>query len=327
MPGLYSSRRELLAGIGSVTTASVAGCLSGNESSEQVSTARLSTGATSLIAPLIKSEGIDEEYDFESKIFVRDSISAYYGDFVGGTYNTLPSGPSAAVSRFNEGLDLSIIGSFNYSSMWWVSNDPDIRSIEDLEGETVAVPLGSGAFALADAVVRERTGQSVEELAGETINAPGPGGSPPEVLTGGASVGLSWEPALSSFIIRDNDLEAIVNVREQYQSLFDADSFNLVWAVRNDLIENNPEAVSGLLQAGQDVADMYNEDLDGTISKLIEQTANEPEPIREAFQSNRLEFSMDALENSRDAIDTQLEVYRDLGVVDELPGGEIYHQF
>jgi ABC-type nitrate/sulfonate/bicarbonate transport system substrate-binding protein len=292
-----------------------------------VSTARLSTGATSLIAPLIKSEGIDEEYDFESKIFVRDSISAYYGDFVGGTYNTLPSGPSAAVSRFNEGLDLSIIGSFNYSSMWWVSNDPDIRSIEDLEGETVAVPLGSGAFALADAVVRERTGQSVEELAGETINAPGPGGSPPEVLTGGASVGLSWEPALSSFIIRDNDLEAIVNVREQYQSLFDADSFNLVWAVRNDLIENNPEAVSGLLQAGQDVADMYNEDLDGTISKLIEQTANEPEPIREAFQSNRLEFSMDALENSRDAMDTQLEVYRDLGVVDELPGGEIYHQF
>ncbi len=322
------NRREILAGIGSLSAASVAGCLGGDDSDSgaQISTARLSAGATSLIAPLISTEGFDEEYGFEIETLVRDSISAYYGDFVGGTYNTLPFGPSAAASRFNEGVELSIIGGFTYSSMWWVTNDPSIQSVEDFEGETLAVPFGSGSFAVADAAVREVTGSSVEELAGETINAPGPGGSPPEVVTGNASVGLSWEPALSSFVVQDNDLEPIINVREQYRNLFDSESFHLVWAVKNEVIENNPDAVEGLFQASQDVASLYNDDLDATIDTLVGETSNSPEQIREAFGSSRLEFSMDSLNVHQEAIESQLNVFNELDVIDEIPSDDIYHE-
>jgi ABC-type nitrate/sulfonate/bicarbonate transport system substrate-binding protein len=210
--------------------------------------------------------------------------------------------------------------------MWWVTNDPSIQSVEDLEGETVAVPFGSGSFAVADAAVREVTGSSVEELAGETINAPGPGGSPPEVVTGNASVGLSWEPALSSFVVQDNDLEPIINVREQYRNLFDSDSFHLVWAVKKEVIENNPDAVEGLLQASQDVASLYDDDLDGAIDSLVTETENSPEQIREAFDSGRLEFAMDSLDVHREAIESQLDVFNELDVIDEVPSDDIYHE-
>lgn len=320
------SRREALAGVGSIGALSLAGCLGNDDGGNAVSTARLSAGATSLVAPIISAEGLDEEHGFELEVHVRDSIAAYYGDFVGGTYDTLPFGPSAAASRYNEGVDLKLIGGFTYSSMWWVTDDPDIRSIEDFEDETIAVPLGSGSFAVADAVVREQTGQSVEELAGDVINSPGPGGSPPEVLTGNASIGLSWEPALSTFLIQDNDLEAIVNVREEYRDLFGAESFHLLWAVRDSLIEENPDAVDGLFAASQDVTELYETDLDGTIDTLVGETENDPEQLQEAFGSGRLEFAMDPLDELREAVDLQLEVFDDLGVIDEVPDDGIFYE-
>lgn len=320
------SRRDALAGIGSIGVLSVAGCLGGNDGGGSMGTARLSTGATSLIAPVIVAEELDAEYGFELEVVVRDSISAYYGDFVGGTYNTLPFGVESAAARYNGGVDLSVIGGFTYSSMSWVTNDPDIQSVEDFEGETVAVPLGSGSFAVADAVIREQTGQSVEELASNVTNAPGPGGSPPEVVTGSASVGLSWEPALSNFLVQDNNLEAIIDVRSEYRELFGADSFHLLWAVRDSLLENDPDAVSGLFQASQDVADMYANDPEGTIDILTEVTENEPEPLIEAFDSSRLEFAMEPLGDLQNDINTQLETFADLGLIEEIPGDELFDE-
>lgn len=320
------SRRDTLAGIGSAGALALAGCLGNGGQSETVGTARLSAGATSLVAPIIVTEELDAEHGFELEVAVRDSISAYYGDFVSGSYNTLPFGIESAAARFNQGVDLSVIGGFTYSSMWWVTNEPGINSVEDFAGETVAVPLGSGSFAVADAVVREQTGQSVEELAGDVINAPGPGGSPPEVLTGNASVGLSWEPALSNFLTQDNDLEAIIDVRDEYRQLFDADSFHLLWAVRDSLIEDDPEAVSELFDASQEVAALYGSDLEGTIETVVEETENETEPLVESFESGRLEFAMDPLDELRDDINTQLEVFEDLGLIDEIPGEALFYE-
>lgn len=321
------SRREALASIGAAGTLSIAGCFGDDGGGDgTVGTARLSSGATSLVAPLISSEGLDEEYGFELETHVRDSISAYYGDFVGGTYDTLPFGVSAAANRYNQDVDLRLIGGFTYSSMSWITNDSSIESVEDFEGETVAVPLASGSFAVADAVVREQTGQSVEELAGEVINAPGPGGSPPEVITGNATVGLSWEPALSTFLIQENDLEAIVNVREEYRQLFDAESFHLLWAVQNSLLEDDRDAVEGLFQASQDVVELYESDLQGTVDTLVEETDNEPEPLLEAFDSGRLEFAMVSLGELREDIETQLEVFEELEVIEEIPDDGIYEE-
>lgn len=320
------SRRNVLTGIGSVGALSVAGCLGDDDGDDRIGTARLSAGATSLVAPVIVAEELDTEHGFELDVVVRDSISAYYGDFVGGTYDTLPFGIESAADRYNEGVDLSVIGGFTYSSMWWITNDPEIESVEDFEDETIAVPLGSGSFAVADAVVREKTGQTVEELAGDVINAPGPGGSPPEVLTGNASVGLSWEPALSNFLVQDNDLEPIIDVRTEYRQLFDADSFHLLWAVRNPLIEDNPDAVSGLFDASQEVAELYETDLEGTVETTVAETDNESEPLLAAFESGRLEFAMQPLDELQEDIDTQLEVFDDLDLIDDIPDEQFFYE-
>lgn len=320
------SRRKALAGVGSIGALSVAGCLGDDGGTGSIGTARLSTGATSLVAPVITARDLDTEYGFELEVAVRDSISAYYGDFVSGTYNTLPFGIESAAARYNGGVDLSVIGGFTYSSMWWITNDPDIQSIEDFEGETIAVPLGSGSFAVADAVAREQTGQSIEELASNVINAPGPGGSPPEVLTGNASIGLSWEPALSNFLVQDNDLEAIIDVRDEYRQLFDADSFHLVWAVQDSLIEDNPDVVSGLFDASQDVVELYDTDLEGTLDTIVAETGNEMEPLLAAFESGRLEFAMESLSDLQDDIDTQLEVFNELDLIDEIPDGDLFYE-
>lgn len=331
MSGHDESRRGVLTAIGTAAAAGLAGCVGGGGSAgggqiPTVRTARLSTGATSLVAPIISERGWDEENGFELETVVRDSISAYYGDFVSGTYGTLPFGPSAAANRYTSGVGMQIVGGFDLSSTFWLTSDDSIESAADFEGEVIAAPLGSGAFALASTVIRGETNQSVEELSSRIINAPGPASPVQEVVAGNASIALSWEPALSTFRLKsDVPLRPVIDVREQYREAFGADSFHLVWAVRDAVLDENPDAVRGLVAASGQVGDLYASDPEAAIDIVVEHTENEREPLVEAIvNSGRLQWDLAPLEDVRDDIQTQFEVLADLEVIDEIPDDGIY---
>lgn len=322
------SRREILAGVGTAAATGLAGCVGGSEGSDEgttIGTARLSTGSTSLVAPVITGKGWDEENGFSLETSVRNSVSAYYGDFVSGTYQTLPFGISSAASRYNKGVDLKLFAGFDYSSMFWLTASEDISSVPDFEGKSVAAPLGSGSFQVANAAAKRETGKSVEELAGNLINASGPANPLQEVATGNADVGLSWEPALSTFLVKnDSDVRTIVDVREQYKKQFGAESFHLAWAVKGSVLEENREALRGLVSANQRVGELYANDVDEALDVILENTENERPPLAEALKSGRQEFILQPLDEIQSAVQTQFEVFADLGIIDEVPDDGIY---
>ena len=339
MVDTHVTRRQVLAGIGASTVAGLAGCTgNGGESASNVTgggggndlseigTARLSTGSTSLVAPVITEKGWDEANGFTLNTVVRNSVSAYYGDFVSGTYNTLPFGVSSAASRYNKGVDMKLFAGFDYSSMFWLTNSPDIEVVADFEGKTVAAPLSAGSYQVANAVVNRKTGRTIEQLAGNLVNATGPGSSLQEVATGNATVALSWEPALSTFLVENegSDIHTIVNVREQYKRQFNAESFHLVWAVKSDILENNRNAIRGLLTANQEVDDLYTDNVDEALDIVVENTENKRAPLEEALKSNRQEFVLNPLESIRPAVQTQFEVFADRGIIEEVPDDGIY---
>lgn len=278
-----------------------------------------------MVAPIIKDQEWDAENDFELDTHVRNQITAYYGDFVSGTYKTLPFGVSSAASRYNEDVDMKLFAGFDYSTMFWLSNKDGIEEPQDFEGETVAAPLASGSYQVANAVVTELTGQSVEDLASNTINASGPSNPLLEVANGNATVALSWEPALSSFLVQnDSDIRTVMNVRERYREAFDAESFHLVWAVRSDVLENNRAALEGLVAANQQVGELYADDPEEAIDIVVENTESSKEPLLEAVESGRQEFVLQPLSEIQSDVQTQFEVYADTGVIDEVPDDGIF---
>jgi ABC-type nitrate/sulfonate/bicarbonate transport system substrate-binding protein len=324
------SRRKILAGIGGATVGGLAGCAgaSGGNSTDDsptIGTARLSTGSTSLVAPVIEANGWDEDNGFELNTRVRDSISAYYGDFVAGTYGTLPFGVSSAASRYNGGVDMKLFAGFDYSAMHWLTNSEDIEGPQDFEGRTIAAPLASGSFQVANSVVKEVTGSSVEALAGNLVNASGPANPLNELATGSADVALSWEPALSTFLVReDTSARVIVDVRERYREAFDADSFHLLWGIKTSILENNREAVEGLVEASGQVGDLYADNPDEALDTVVENTDNERDPLEEAVDSGRMEFALTGLSDLRSDVQTQFEVFAELDIIDEVPDEDIY---
>lgn len=328
MTDTHLTRRKLLIGVGASTVAGLAGCASAGieSSSAEIGTARLSTGSTSLIAPVITEKGWDEENGFSLNTHVRNSVSAYYGDFVSGTYNTLPFGISSAASRYNKGVDMKLFAGFDYSSMFWLTSSSDIKSVADFEGKTVAAPLSSGSFQVANAVVKRETGETVEELAKNLVNASGPANPLKEIATGNADVGLSWEPALSTFFVKneDSDIHTVVDVREQYKKHFDAESFHLVWAVKSSVLDEHRDAIRGLVTANGKVGDLYANSTDEALDTVVENTENERAPLEEALKSNRQEFSLKPLGSLKSDIQTQFEVFADLGIIDEVPDDGIY---
>lgn len=329
MVELHRTRREILTGIGAAAATGLAGCAGGSKvggsDTPTIGTARLSTGSTSLVAPVITEKGWDEENGFSLETSVRNSVSAYYGDFVSGTYRTLPFGVSSAASRYNKGVDLKLFAGFDYSSMFWLTASDDISAVADFEGKTVAAPLGSGSFQVANAVAKRETGKSVEDLAGNLINASGPANPLQEIATGNADVGLSWEPALSTFLVKnDSDVHTIVDVRKQYKKHFGAESFHLVWAVKGSVLEDNRDALRGLVTANQRVGDLYADSVDEALDVVVETTENERPPLAEALKSNRQEFSLRPLGELQSAVQTQFEVFADLGIINEVPDDGIY---
>ena len=330
MVNSHHSRRKILSGLGAAATTGIAGCVGGTDQgggdqTPTVGTARLSTGSTSLVAPVITAKGWDTKNGFSLETKVRNSVSAYYGDFVSGTYRTLPFGVSSAASRYNKGVDLKLFAGFDYSSMFWLTGADDIKSVSDFEGKTVAAPLGSGSFQVANAVAKRETGKTVEGLASNLINASGPANPLKEIATGNADVGLSWEPALSTFLVKNkSNIHTIVDVRKQYKKHFGAESFHLVWAVKKSALEENREAIRGLVTANQKVGDLYENSVDEALDIVVENTENERPPLEEALKSNRQEFTLQPLGSLRSAIQTQFEVFADVGVIDEVPDDGIY---
>lgn len=329
MVELHATRRELLTGFGVAAATGLAGCAGGSGDgggdTPSIGTARLSTGSTSLIAPIITEKGWDKENGFSLETKVRNSVSAYYGDFVSGTYRTLPFGISSAASRYNKGVDLKLFAGFDYSSMFWLTNSEEISTIADFEGKTVSAPLGSGSFQVANAVAKQETGKSIEDLAGNLINASGPANPLKEIATGNADVGLSWEPALSTFLVKnDSDVHTIVDVRKQYKKYFGAESFHLAWAVKGSVLEENRDALRGLVTANQRVGDLYANDVDEALDVIVGTTENERSSLAEALKSGRQEFSLKPLGELQSAVKTQFEVFADLGIIDSVPDDGIY---
>jgi ABC-type nitrate/sulfonate/bicarbonate transport system substrate-binding protein len=319
------SRREVLTSIAGTGIISSAGCISSFGSStgksNEFATARLATGSTSLVAPII-DKGLDDEYGFELKIILRNTISSYYGDFVSGKYKALPMGIGAAANRYNRGVNLKIVGGFARTSSFWVTNDKSIQSASDFEGETIAVPLGSGGFAPGAAVVRRKTGKTVKELAGQVINAPGPANPLLELSAGSATVALSWEPALSSFLLKEKtNIQLMMNVRKQYKKIYGIEPWQLVWAVKDSLESDN---VQGLLKASQEVDEMYEYNTEKAIEIVVDKTKNKPKSLNKALRSNRLQYDLKPINDVKHSVQKQLKVAESTGLINKVPDSGIF---
>jgi ABC-type nitrate/sulfonate/bicarbonate transport system substrate-binding protein len=138
---------------------------------------------------------------------------------------------------------------------------------------------------------------------------------------------MSWEPAITvQSANEDIDFDRAIDVREglQAENAFGRDAWYLVWAVRENAYNDNTEAARGLIAACQQVGDLIENDLEAFLDVIERRTENPREPIREALETGTLAYEFTPVNDIQSDLNDQLEVFSEIGIVDEVPGDDFY---
>jgi len=239
-----------------------------------------------LVWNIMKARGLDAKHGFELDAKPYPSISAFYAGFATGETEVLIGGPTILQKFYQEGVPLRIFGTaFTLSDLLIFAKDDKIKSLADLKGKQLAADMGGSQFQVIKmysiakgidlgkdiTVVNANFAVARAQLEADRVDA-----------------ALVIEP-LASIISRQNPTwKVIFNGAQGWREITGQDGWELVPAVRADLIQRVPNAPRMLLAALKDVADVMHKETDAA-DKITSDTLKLPPGIfKAAVDANRL---------------------------------------
>jgi ABC-type nitrate/sulfonate/bicarbonate transport system substrate-binding protein len=239
-----------------------------------------------LVWNIMKARGLDAKHGFELDAKPYPSISAFYAGFATGETEVLIGGPTILQKFYQEGVPLRIFGTaFTLSDLLIFAKDEKIKSLADLKGKQLAADMGGSQFQVIKmysiakgidlgkdiTVVNANFAVARAQLEADRVDA-----------------ALVIEP-LASIISRQNPTwKVIFNGAQGWREITGQDGWELVPAVRAELIQRVPNAPRMLLAALKDVADVMHKETDAA-DKITSDTLKLPPGIfKAAVDANRL---------------------------------------
>ena len=223
-------------------------------------------------SPLNIPSIIEKRRNVFEEAFKGDGIAIKYSDLNAGPKQTQAMaagqidvchalGGTSAILAAANGVDLKIVGIYSRAPKAFniITKNPNIRSVKDLKGKTIAGPKGTILHQLLIAALK-REGLSINDVKFVSMGIP----ETAAALTGGsADAGLLAGPAALKMT---NDGGRILTTG---QGLLDA---TIVIAMRNDFIKNYPEQARKFMDTHRKVISDYKRDPKGFYGDASEET-------------------------------------------------------
>lgn len=224
--------------------------------------ARLMPGVSVMVDEFIRHHRLDEEAGFTlQRTPDYTSLPNYYGDFDAGAFDLCNGAWDHFAVRYMAGVPirlLCLISMGDGVSSFAARRGVGIETLNDLRGRTVAAPQSSGTYRTTRAVLREAFGFDLEEFA-TVQNAINPAAAVGITRAGAADAALAWEPIISDGLAQDDNLFLLARVGEIYRSITNQPLPFFAIAVRNELVEREPEVLPKVL-------DMYRMAIEGMVA-------------------------------------------------------------
>jgi NitT/TauT family transport system substrate-binding protein len=252
---------------------------------------------TYLLNQYIRHHKIDQANGFSLAAPIEyTSVATYYSDFDVGNYDICIGSWDTFAVRYLGGVPCKYICTITTAQMinFLTIEGSGINGIADLAGKVIAAPQSTGTYRMARAVVKEFDGIDLEGDA-TVQNVVNPAASISVLRAGSADVGLSWEPSVSNGMSEDARLRILYNVGDRYT---EATGHTLPYfgvAVRNELLERDPEIGARISKTFADCIAGILGDVDGAVKIVGEQTGFPPAVLREAISSGRLSFAYSSM--------------------------------
>ena len=241
-----------------------------------------------LVWNIMKARGFDAKHGFELDIHAYPSIAGFYAAFATGETDALIGGPTVFQKLYNEGVPLRIIGSgFTLGDLVIFAKDPAIKSLADLKGKQLAIDMGGSQYQ----VVKIYTAAKGIDLGKDiTVVNANFGVARAQLEASRVDAALVIEPLASISARQHPDWHVIFNGAQGWKEMTGEAGWEIVPAMRAELIAKYPDAPKMLIAALQDVANvMHNETAAGD-KIAVETTKLPPGILTAAIASGRLQF-------------------------------------
>jgi ABC-type nitrate/sulfonate/bicarbonate transport system substrate-binding protein len=241
-----------------------------------------------LVWNIMKARGFDAKHGFVLDARAYPSISAFYAAFATGETDVLIGGPTVLQKLYNEGVPVRIIGSgFTLGDLVIFAKDKAIKSLADLKGKQLAIDMGGSQFQVVKIYANAKGIDLGKDITVVNANF---AVARAQLEANRVDAALVIEPLASIIAKQRPDWHVIFNGAEGWKEITGDAGWEIVPAMRADLIAKHPDAPKKLLAALADTAAvMHNETAAG--DKIAAETTKLPAGILQtAIDSGRLQF-------------------------------------
>lgn len=278
-----------------------------------------------VIPAIIEAQGFDADHGLDLSIEPFADIGAFYAATTTGQVDAGVGGPTVLQNLANEGADIQIVSTFaTLEPLLVITANPEITSLEDLRGRSLAATVGSAEFQTL-AVYARSLGLDLERDV-TLVN-----GSPADVRTqleaGRVDAGMLWEPG-ASLALADRDYSIILNGAEAWEEMTGERGWELLWAMQRSFIEEYPEAPEAWIAAQQDAVDWLFANPEEAAALMEEATGMPPDAFQTVLDQGRVDYEiLPAWEPEvRSSIETHFHAAVDNGFLQSLPPDDIIYE-
>jgi NitT/TauT family transport system substrate-binding protein len=301
------TRLSLVAVLAIVSGALLAAC--GGDDDESDTTAAAGGGEVTEVAigtqPWIgygpmwiaDEKGFDTDNGVDIKLVNFTGRQELESGFASGKFQGSNNATNDSLRLADLGIDFKtvLMEDFSLEADAVLSCNPDIRSIEDVEGAKV----GFEELSVSEVLFRyalEQAGISFDSI--DYTPLP-PDQAATAAVSGRIDVAVTYQPYLQTALDQNDDCEVIYTAGERPGLISDG------LALSTDFIESNPEAVTGVLQAWGDAVDFYNSNTKEAQAIIAKNVGSDPKELGSTFAGVKLfdlQQSQDFLENDYEAL-------------------------
>jgi NitT/TauT family transport system substrate-binding protein len=235
--------------------------------------------------------GFDSDNGVNIKLVNFTGREGLESGFASGRFEAANNATNDSIRLAALGIDLKVVlmEDFSLEADAIISCNPEVRSLEDVEGRTVAYE----ELSVSDLLFRyafEQAGLDFDTI--DYTPAP-PDEAATAVTAGRVDVATTYQPYLQKALDEGENCKILYTAAERPGIISDGLAFNTEFA------EENPEAVVGVLRAWDDAVDFYNENTEQAQAIIAENVDSKPAELEVVWKGVRLfdlEESQDFLE-------------------------------
>ena len=239
-----------------------------------------------IIVNLMKEKGIDARHGLEMDVKTYPSIAAFYAALATGEVDTtVVGGPTVFQKMRNEGVPLKIVATIvPQSDLVIITANPEIKSLVDLKGKTLAADMGSQQYQTVAIYGRSKSltlGTDVTVVQASFALAR------TQLAAGRVDAAMVIEPIATMMLKENGAYRMIFNGGAAWKELTGEEGWELVVPLREDFIKRHPAAVKQWIAALQDVQSYIKQNVDEADGIVARTVKLPPGIFKDAIASGR----------------------------------------